>query len=100
MSDYTKIFRVYRTAENKPFYMLNRRVIFPDTSNVELYDKMYISADTPWTFLSYKIYGSIDYWWVLCTLNKNTLYYAKENTTITYLKSKYISTVISNLTNI
>lgn len=99
MSDYTKIFHVYTTSENIPFYMLNRRIVFPEGLSSPIYDIKYINTNMPWTILSYQIYNTIDYWWILCSLNKNTLYYAKEGSTIRYVKPEYISEIINNLEN-
>lgn len=97
MNSYTSIFRQYTTSENIPFMMLNRRVVFPDDRSLPIYSKKLITSDTPWTILSYQIYGKIEYWWILCALNDNNMYYAREGSLITFVKPEYISTIENSL---
>lgn len=47
MNDYKDIFKVYRTTENIPFLMLNRRIVFPDDKTLDIYGRKYIASDTP-----------------------------------------------------
>ena len=97
MSDYTSIFNKYRTSEDIPFQMINRRIIFPDDKTLEIYGKMYMSSDTPWTILSYKLYDSINYWWVLSSLNKSSIFYAEDGEEIYYIKPEYINLILTAL---
>lgn len=52
------------------FYLLNKAVIFPDDKQLDIYERIFIPEDIAWTVLSYKLYGNIDYWWVLCAINR------------------------------
>lgn len=97
MNSYTSIFRQYTTSENIPFMMFNRRVVFPDDRSLPIYSKKLITSDTPWTILSYQIYGKIEYWWILCALNDDNMYYAREGSLITFVKPEYISTIENSL---
>lgn len=47
MSDYKDIFKRYETTEGIPFLMLNKRIVFPDDKNLEIYEKRYVTTDTP-----------------------------------------------------
>ena len=98
--DYTKIFRTYRTKENIPFYLLNKRVEFPSDKSLYIYDSTLIDTNTPWTILSYKIYNTIDYWWVLCSINPSSIFYAEAGTYVYYIKPEYINLILSYLCNI
>lgn len=95
--DYSKIFNTYKTSENIPFLLLNRSVAFPEDRTLDLYDSVFVSSDTPWTILSYKIYGTIEYWWILCSLNKSSIFYAPEGDTICYVKPEYIELVLNTI---
>ena len=97
--NYTSIFRQYKTEENIPFYLLNKRVVFPADKSLDIYDSIYVTSDTPWTILSYQLYDSIEYWWILCSINPSSIFYAKEGDTIHYIKRQYIRTILENLGN-
>lgn len=95
--DYSSIFNIYETTENIPFLLLNRSVIFPEDTTLELYDSTYITSDTPWTILSYKIYNKIEYWWILCSINKSSIFYAEEGSTIYFIKPQYLELVLNSI---
>lgn len=98
MSNYQSIFETYISSENIPFKLLNKRVIFPDDLSLPLYAFKTITSNTPWTVLSYQLYGTIDYWWILCALNKNNnIYYAQDGTTVVYVKAEYIPFIENNI---
>ncbi|MBQ7820511.1 MAG: hypothetical protein IJ341_12555 [Bacteroidales bacterium] len=78
MKNYSKIFNLYTTKENKEFLMLNRKIEFPSDHSLYIYGKKIVTDNIPWTILSYQIYGTIDYWWILTKLNPSSIFYAKE----------------------
>lgn len=92
---YTEIFRKYRTKEGQLFHLLNKRIDFPSDKTLDIYESMEVTANTPWTILSYKLYDTIDYWWVLTSINTSSIFYAKEGDIIYYIKPDYIETVIN-----
>lgn len=93
--EYTEIFRKYTTSEGQPFYLLNKRVDFPSDKSLELYDSLEASTNISWTILSYQLYDTIDYWWVLSSINKSSIFYAKAGDTIYYIKPDYIEEIIT-----
>jgi hypothetical protein len=95
--NYTEIFNKYRTKEGKLFYLLNRSVSFPEDKTLAIYDTKVITENTPWTILSYNIYDKIDFWWILCSINKSSLFYAKDGDIIYYIKPEYISLILNSL---
>jgi hypothetical protein len=97
--DYSKIFRVYNTKENIPFLLLNKRVEFPSDRSLDIYKSTLINSNIPWTVLSYKLYGTIDYWWILCSLNPSSIFYAKEGEYIYYIKPEYIEFILNSISN-
>lgn len=92
--NYDRIFNIYTTSEGIPFYNLSKSVTFPQDDRLQIYDFVYADEDYAWTVASYKIYGKIDYWWVLSSLNKDMKFYAKRGRTIRIIKPSYIEQVL------
>lgn len=97
MKDYSNIFNVYLTEEGTPYRLLNKRVVFPDDQSLEFYSKYYVDDDTPWTILSYKLYGTIDYWWVLTSLNKSMIFYAERGSEILIIRPDNITSILKQI---
>ena len=98
---YENIFKVnIATNADKPFYFYNilNKVVFPDNLKPNLFDKQNVLLDTPWTTLSYNLYGTISLWWVIYLLNNPTyIFLAKGGTQIKYIKPEYIEAVLNRL---
>lgn len=92
--DYTNILNGYYTSEGIPFYFLSKSITFPTDDDLEIYKKLYCADDLPWTIVSYKIYGTIDYWWVLSALNKESTFYARAGEDVKIIKPEYIQEVL------
>lgn len=100
---YENIFKV-SIVDNKDksfyFYNILNTVIFPDNIDKDIFDIKILNVDTPWTTLSYQIYGSISLWWVIFLLNKpNYIFLAKAGRQYKYIKPEYIEFVLENLKN-
>jgi hypothetical protein len=97
MKDYSYIFNGYYTEEGIPFYLLNKRVVFPNDLSLSFYAKYYVADDTPWTVLSYNLYGTIDYWWVLSALNKSMIFYAERGSEILVIHPNNIEYIVNKI---
>lgn len=97
MASYKDIFNDYKTAEGIPFKLFNKRIVFPEDKSLNIYSAVNITTDTPWTILSYQIYGSIEYWWILCALNEHNMYYAREGSSVTYVKKEYLQAILNSI---
>lgn len=95
MKSYTDIFNLYTTKEGKEFWMTNKRVEFPSDKTLYIYDTLTVTDDTPWTILSYNLYDTINYWWVLGLLNKTNAFYAPEGQEIIYIKKEYLEDILN-----
>lgn len=93
MNNLKDIFNKYTTSENIPFYLISRSVYFP-VDNPDIYEYTYVSENIPWTIMSYNLYGTIDYWWVLSSLNKDYPFYAKKETEIKYIPLELLTDVL------
>lgn len=88
------IFNNYTTYQGIPFLFLNRSITFPSDYSLDIYQYKNVDDDYPWTIMSYKLYGSIDYWWILSALNKDMKFYAKRGTTIRIIAPNKLKTVL------
>lgn len=94
---YNNLFYLYFTSEGIPFTLKNRSITFPEDTNNPIYEKMYVPINTPWTVLSYQLYKTVEYWWVLAALNKSQVFYAQEGTEILTIPDNLIDSVISTI---
>lgn len=97
MKNYIQIFNNYKTTEGQPFFMINKRVVFPQDKTLDIYDIYYNQDDTPWTVLSYMLYGDISYWWVLSLLNRSMIFYAEKGREIQIIRPEKINDVLSKI---
>lgn len=95
--DYQSLFNLYFTSEGIPFSLKNRSIAFPDDMTNPIYEKKYISINTPWTVLSHNLYGTIDFWWVLSMLNKSSIFYAEEGSEIYIISKKYLADIVETI---
>ena len=98
---YENIFNV-NLVKNKDknfrFYNTLNKVIFPDNLSSEVYDELIVQVDTPWTTLSYNIYGTINLWWVVYLINKpKYIFLAKSGSKIRFILPSAISTVLNSM---
>lgn len=94
---YNHLFNLYFTRERIPFTLKNRSISFPQDKTNPIYETKAISINTPWTVLSHNLYGTINYWWVLSSLNKSQIFYAEEGSEITIISPDYIEDVIATI---
>lgn len=92
--NYDKIFNTYTTYQGVPFYNLSKSVTFPQDDNLEIYDYVMSDEDYPWTIASYKLYGTIEHWWVLSALNPNMRFYSQRGRVVKIIKPMYLDKVL------
>lgn len=99
---YENIFNVYKNGSDQYFYNILSKVNFPDNLEEAYYDTYTVPNDKlSYTFISYKLYGTILLWWLVCAVNQiqNPVFFPKAGTKLKYLKPQYARLVISQLTN-
>ena len=92
--NYTQIFNEYDTVQGIPFILLSKRVAFPQDNSLQIYQYLYADEDMAWTIVSYKLYGSIDYWWVLSALNPLMKFYAERGRIIKVIRPSELENVL------
>lgn len=95
--DYSSLFNLYYTTEGIPFTLKNRAIAFPEERNHPLYGSQYIAEDVPWTILSYTLYKTIDYWWLLCSLNQSEIFYAEAGTEVKYVLPQFLDEIVRTI---
>ena len=98
---YENIFKV-NLLENKDknffFYNTLNKVIFPDNLDGSVYKEVTVQTDTPWTTLSFNLYGTINLWWVVYLINKpKYIFLAKGGTTIKYITPGAITSILNSM---
>lgn len=99
---YENLFNIYQNDEDQYFYNILAKVNFPENLDESYYDTYTIpNSDMPFTLISYKLYGTILLWWLICSVNKiqNPTYFLKAGTQIKVLKPALVSAVIQQINN-
>lgn len=80
------------------FYNLLNKVVFPDDISDDVLSETTPFTDTPWTMLSYNLYGTIQLWWVVYLLNKpDYIFKALANNTYKYIKPNAIRNILQQI---
>ena len=63
------LFPVHQDNDGKYYYNIIRTVISPENLASDTFYMYRIPAPTPLTNLSYRVYGRIELWWLICVVN-------------------------------
>lgn len=95
---YENIFDVYQTSDGKNYYYYNlsRRVNLEiGTIDPEFLDYYVCNGEQPLTTISYRVYGTIDLWWLIVSLNQlNPTQNVPAGTALAFIKPDYIESVL------
>ena len=99
---YENIFKVFKVLKDKDnsyyLYNINNKVIIPDNLDDNVYSTIAISRNTAWTTLSFKLYGTIDLWWLIFIINKpKDIFLAKSGESYRYIRPGFINDVLTNI---
>lgn len=100
---YENIFRVFETtkAETDVYYFYNiiNAVKLPTSIDESLIGYKNITTKIAWTSLSYKLYGTINLWWLIILLNRQAanIFYAEAGKTYKYFLPEYIDTILTSI---
>lgn len=97
---YENIFKVYQTGD-KDYYFYNilKKIEIPKDINNQVFDVILFPPRTPFTSLSYAIYGTTYLWWLICVVNdiKNPFDTSLVGKKIKILKRDYIKPVLDSI---
>lgn len=100
---YENIFNVYKTIkdENSFYYFYNilNKVVIPDSIDQEFFDTITLNRRLPWTTLSFKLYNTMELWWLIFLINKpKNIFVAEAGKEYKYIRQEYIDQIINDLT--
>lgn len=96
------LFNIYLDEKNRFFYNLLRTVYFDEQSiPPEIYKYYTVMNGDTYTFISYKVYGTIDLWWLVCSLNNinNPTQIPEPGTRLKILFTDYLSNILTAVKN-
>lgn len=97
---YENIFKVFQTGE-KNFYYYNilKTIKVPDDINSDIFLTYTYPGGTPFTTLSYQIYGTTYLWWLICIINKieNPFDTSLNGKTLKIIKKEYLKPILDNI---
>ena len=99
---YENIFNVNLVDSDNPHYFYNtlNKVSFPEELSGDVYDDISLNHDMPWTTLSYRIYDTIDLWWLIVLINKpDYIFMAKGGINYRFIKPQYVASILKKINN-
>lgn len=96
--NYENIFQVYQDGDFFSYNIL-RKVNMPDDMDPEFFDWVEVTAGMAWTIISYREYGTILLWWLVCATNKiqNPTALPTPGTILKLIKPKYVRVVLDEI---
>jgi hypothetical protein len=93
---YERIFRVYKDQDRFFAYNILKTVRIPYNLDKDSFYYYRITDNTTWAGLSYKHYGSIGLWWLICLASgiSNPVQLPESGMIIRIIKPSYARTVI------
>jgi hypothetical protein len=95
---YENIFDVYQTTDGSGYYYYNlsRRVNLDiETIDPTFLDYYICNGEQPLTTISYRLYGTMDLWWLIVSLNQlNPINNVAAGTALAFIKPEYINSVV------
>jgi hypothetical protein len=96
--DYENIFSVYKDGDQY-FYNLLATTIFPKDLDSSLYTLYEVTGVDIWPLISYKMYGSVKLWWLICSVNQidNPVIMPPAGTKIKILTQSAVTSVLRTI---
>jgi len=93
---YENIFKMYKTGEYKTYNIL-QAVHLPDDIAPEMYELENVPPNMPLTVLSYRVYNTMDLWWLICIANNidDPTQFIKPGVAIKIIKPEFVSSIIT-----
>lgn len=93
---YSEIFNKYN-INGAYFNNILKKIQLPSDKTSEIYEVYTIPSDIPWCLLSYMLYNSIDYYWLILLANSDTKLnplYGKAAQKIYIIKPEYLNDIL------
>lgn len=95
---YENFFNVYKDNSGY-YYNLLRNIDIVSSNNSSLEDIYAVEPQDTWAYISYKHYGGIELWWLICIYNQimDASKMPEPGTLLRLLKPKYVGYVLEQL---
>lgn len=97
---YENIFKVYQ-IDDKNFYFYNiiKNIKAPNDIDNNIFQLITYNGTTPFTTLSYQIYGTTYLWWLICVLNNIQNPFDSNNAgkQLKILKPQYLKPILDSI---
>ena len=97
---YENFLNIYNDKKSDmKFYNLLRNINVFSSENSAIEDSYTIQYKDSWAYISHKIYGTIELWWLICAYNQieNPLNVLEAGSKIKILKPEYVYPVLSEI---
>lgn len=96
---YENFLNIYKNSDNTKFYNLIASINVLPAEDSSIEDEYDVKLNDTWIFISYKYYGTMFLWWLVCLYNKiqNPIKNPEAGTKIKLLKKEYVAVVLENL---
>jgi hypothetical protein len=99
---YENFFKIHIYNDEFTFFNLLKKInILTNTNDIDpVYFITYnMDVDIPWVVLSYKIYGTLNLWWLLCLVNniQDATKNPELGSKVKAIKPQYVNTIISQI---
>jgi hypothetical protein len=96
---FENFFNIYESSSGYRFFNLLKNIsIFP-SENSEIEDEYIADGVDTWYSISFKLYGTINLWWLVCLYNGtiNPFNPIKSKTVLKVLKGEYVGIVLNEI---
>lgn len=102
-SRYENIFNVYKDSSTDVYYYNILTTVNFDTANMSpsVYEMYTVEAGDSYTYISYKHYGTINLWWLVCSFNSihNPTQLPTPGTSLKILNREHVVNILTRINN-
>lgn len=93
---YENIFKVHADGEYNTYNIL-QQVTIPADLDPDIYMEITTMPGMPWSIVSYRIYKTMDLWWLICLVNgiDNPIKLPPAGTKLKAVKPEYVQQMLS-----
>ena len=100
---YENIFKVYAKGEKYIYNILRRVDIDLNSADPSTFAEAPLQIESPWTNISYHVYGTVDLWWLIYICNKdifkNPLQMVPGGTKLRVIKTDKLQSILNEISN-
>jgi len=96
---FENIFKIHKTGDDLYYYNILKTITIPDNLDHTTYYLSRPGSFMPLTTLSYKHYGTMDLWWLICIANNidNPVKFISPDRALKIIKPSHVDNVIDSI---